>query len=147
MEKKTISNKVKDITEEATGAVVSAGIGMAVGGPVGAVIGASVGTVIKEVYEDLLSRFLSKKERERVVLVTDIIKEKLDENIKAGKAIRDDDFFTTSKGRSSAEEIYEGVLIASQKEYEEKKLILLGRLYANIACDKSVNRQISNATI
>lgn len=38
-------------------------------------------------------------------------------------------------------------MIASQKEYEERKIVLLGRLYANIAYDSTITRSIANALI
>ena len=54
--------------------------------------------------------------------VMDLAKEKIDENIKNNKKLREDDFFENVDNRSSAEEILEGTLMVAQKEYEERKL-------------------------
>ena len=143
-----IKEKLTGAAGEAVGAAVATGIGMAVAGPAGAIIGATLGSVIGDVSNDILTRVLSKKERNRIVQVNDLTKKKIEENIKVGKTLRNDDFFSKHiDDRSTAEEIYEGVLISSQKEYEERKIALLGRLYANIAFDSNITRPIANALI
>ncbi len=38
-------------------------------------------------------------------------------------------------------------MLASQREYEEQKGLLLGRLYANIAFDSTITRPIANSLI
>ncbi|WP_322354858.1 hypothetical protein [Paratractidigestivibacter sp.] len=54
-------------------------------------------------------------------------------------------FFDSAPGdRSAAEELLEGVLIAAQKEYEEKKAPYLARLYANILFHPEVSRPAAN---
>lgn len=143
-----IKDKISDATGEVAGAVVAAGIGLAIPGPAGAVIGATFGAVFSNLSSDILSRALSKKEKERIERVKEETIKTIEENEKKGKTLRNDGFFTnTIKDRSSAEEIYEGILIASQKEYEERKILLLGRLYANIAYDSSITRPIANTLI
>lgn len=143
-----IKEKLTDAAGEAVGAAVATGIGMAVAGPAGAIIGATIGSVLGDVSSDILTRVLSKKEKERIVRVNDVTKKKIEENIKSGKSLRNDDFFSNSiDDRSTGEEIYEGVLIASQREYEERKILLFGRLYANIAFDSNITRPIANALI
>lgn len=143
-----IKDKISNATGEAAGAAVAAGIGIAVPGPAGAIIGATIGSIISGIGSDVLSRILSKKEKERIVRVNDITIKTIEENIRAGKNLRNDEFFSNHiDERSTAEEVYEGVLLASQREYEEQKIMLLGRLYANIAFDSSVTRPIANALI
>lgn len=143
-----LKKKLPDIAGEAAGAAVSAGIGMSVAGPVGAIVGASIGAVISSISADFFSRLLSQKEKERIDQVNKVAVAKIKENEKAGKILRGEEFFSNATNdRSTAEEIYEGVLIAAQKEYEEKKILLLGRLYANIAFDSSITRPIANALI
>ena len=132
---------------ETSGEVISAGIGVAVAGPPGAIGGAAIGALVSHVGNELLRGILSKKETERVDQVIDSIKNTIKDNENAGKIIREDGFFLNDIDRSSAEEICEGILISAQKEYEEKKINLLGRLYANIAYDKQVTREIANALI
>lgn len=139
---KTIDG-IKNIAGDSIGAIASAGIAGSIPGPIGIALGSLFGSVLAEV----LSRALSQKEQKRVSVVSDIARTKIEKNLEEGQTIRDDDFFTTDRDRSSAEELYEGILISAQREYEERKLELLGKMYANIAFDKSITRQIANALI
>mgnify|MGYP007101914403 CR=1 FL=1 len=143
-----IKDKITNAVGEAVGAAAATGIGMAAAGPAGAVAGATIGSIISSIGSDILSRLLSKREKERIDRVNNATIKKIEENRKAGKTLRDDGFFSNSiDDRSSAEEIYEGILLASQKEYEERKIELLGRLFANIAYDSNISRPIANALI
>jgi len=49
--------------------------------------------------------------------------------------------------RSTAEEIFEGVIFAAQREHEEKKLKFLGNLFANLAFNPQFDRTQSNLLI
>ena len=143
-----IKDKITTATGETVGAAVATGIGMAIPGPAGAIVGATIGSVVGSFSNDFLSRALSKMEKDRIVRVNEATKKKLEENKKAGRTLRNDDFFSKPiDDRSTAEEIYEGVLIASQREYEERKVLLLGRMYANIAYDSTITRPVANALI
>ncbi len=72
----------------------------------GAIVGAGIGSVISDISNDVLSRYLSKKEKDRIIRVKDITTKMIEENIKAGKILRDDDFFSNNNNdRSTAEEI------------------------------------------
>lgn len=153
MDHKDIGDTVFEATTEASagaiGAAVGAAIGGAVAGPAGTIGGAAVGDAIGAVFKDLASdvkrRYLSKKEGVRIDRALRLTKEKIDANFCSGKALRDDGFFESGVDeRSTAEEIFEGVLIASQREYEEKKLPLMAKLYANIAFDATVSRPTAN---
>ena len=46
--------------------------------------------------------------------------------------------------RSFADEIIEGVLLAAQREYQEKKLPLYGNLLTNIAFRSDIDRVTAN---
>ncbi len=141
-------DKMIDATGEAAGAAVAAGVGLVVAGPAGAIFGATLGSVINSISSDVLSRLLSKKEKERIDQVNKFAVKKIEENVDAGKTLREDEFFKgTVDDRSTAEEIYEGVLLASQKEYEERKIEFLGRLFGNIAFDSNITRPIANALV
>ena len=153
MDNKEIGDKVFEATTEAgagaIGAAVGATIGGVVAGPVGtiggAAVGDAIGAVFKELALDVKRRYLSKKEEVRIDRALKLTKEKIDANLRSGKSLRDDGFFESRVDeRSTAEEIFEGVLIASQREYEEKKLPLMARLNANIAFDANVSRPTAN---
>lgn len=133
-------------------AVVGAVVGEVIGGPIGGVAGAAAGTSIAAVFEwgvsEIATRLLSKSERKKVETVHECAKRLIDEKLKAGNTLRDDDFFLhKSNDRATAEELLEGVLLAAQREYEEKKLPYLAKLYTNICFDKSIDRATANMLI
>lgn len=134
-----------DVIGEATGAVVGAVVGGVPGAAAGAVAGNVVGRVMKSIGEEIKARLLSKKEAERIETVLDKAKQKVENNLNAGKQIRTDGFFDEGiDQRSAAEEILEGTLVNAQKEYEEKKLPYMANLYANLAFDSEIGRAEAN---
>ena len=57
-------------------------------------------------------------------------------------------FFThKTNERSSAEEIIEGVVLAAQREYEERKILYYGNLLANIAFSPGISKAHANLLI
>jgi hypothetical protein len=148
---------------EITGSVMGAVIGCLFGGPAGAVIGGASTPLLNrgliKIGNDIAERFLSEREKTRIggaIAYAIIAYEK---NLAEGKKIRDDGFFEKpSMGHAAcaeipfverpiAEEIIEGVLLASKKEYEERKIPFLGNLLANIAFYSEVNRAQANLLI
>jgi hypothetical protein len=62
--------------------------------------------------------------------------------------VRADEFFCEQPNeRSSAEEIAEGVLLAAQREHEERKLKFYSNLLANIAFRNDIDRALANALV
>jgi hypothetical protein len=116
-------------------------VGSAIGGLPGAAAGATVGTVTKEV----LSRWLSTKQRERIVEIHNQAVARMEALLKEGRPLRNDGFFQGQEGsRSDSEEVFEGVLVAATTEHEERKLPHLAALLANIAFDPKVDRGMAN---
>lgn len=123
------------------GSVAGTVAGFLAGGPGGAVLGAALGPLITELGSEIASRFLAPRETERIgaamALAVYRIKEKLD----SGEKPRTDGFFEKEPdGRSAAEEVYEGVLIAAQREHQEKKLPFFANLMANLAFHPEIDR-------
>lgn len=151
MEKKKQINTVSEISGSVIGAAVGSGIGSAVAGPIGAVGGAIAGEIVEKVFvwagSEIGNRLLSKQEEKRIANVMELAKKKIQCNLTDGKKLRDDDFFNHINDRSTAEEILEGILLVAQKEYEERKLSYIANLYANIAFDKEINREMADALI
>lgn len=144
-----IAKEISEIGGTVTGSVVGAAIGTVIAGPLGAAGGAIAGGIIEKVFrwagEEISERLLSKRENMRVKTVLDQAQEKIEKNFSDNKMLRDDKFFNEGiDDRSTAEEILEGTLLVAQKEYEEKKLIYLANLYANIAFDKTINCQMAD---
>lgn len=150
--KERILDAVTEAGGSAASALIGAGIGTAVAGPVGTIGGALVGTAIERAIlwagKEIKERCLSKAEHRKIGTVFECATEKINFNLKAGKKLRNDDFFQDKfDERSAAEEILEGTLLAAQRENEEKKLPYIANLYANINFDSIINRHMANQLI
>ncbi len=115
-----------------TGNVAGAVIGLLTAGPIGAVFGAAsgpvVGRVINKICTEIYDRQISKRQISRAGATAGLAIYQIIERLDAGDNIRNDGFFDEKESRSSAEEIFEGVMIKSHNEHEEKK----AKYYANI---------------
>lgn len=137
-----------DISGQTFGAVA----GFLMGGPVGAGFGAAAGTFLgrqlSALGAEVLGRHLSPREEKRVGAVIAAAAETMRSKLKLGQQLRSDEFLSSHGGnRCDADEIIEGVLIAAQREHEERKIPFMGRLLANIAFDASVDRAQANFLI
>lgn len=117
---------------EITGNVTAAVIGLLTAGPIGAVLGAASGPVvvrvINKICTEIYDRQISKRQISRAGATAGFAIWQIKERLDAGDDIRNDGFFDEKEPRSSAEEIFEGVMIKSHNEHEEKK----AKYYANI---------------
>lgn len=106
-------------------ALWGAATGLLVAGPIGAIIGGAAGTVLKKLGDDYAVRFLSPNEKERIGRVFIRTMEKIEEILKKGMKLREDDFFKEKPGeRSSAKEITEGITCGSERIRRKKDNIL-----------------------
>lgn len=149
--KKLIENGV-DYVGSAASAAFGAAVGTVIAGPAGAVWGSLAGTTIEKVIQivgaEISSRALSRSEARKVKTVYTLAKEFIAENLNNNKKLREDDFFDKKiNGRSSAEEILEGTLQVAQREYEERKLKYLAKLYANIAFSPDITASMASFLI
>jgi hypothetical protein len=146
------ANKLRQaITDGAqiAGAGFAAVTGFLMGGPVGAGAGAVAGTFLGQrlgaIGLEVVQRHLSPREAARVGAVVAAAAAVMRDKLEHGQRPRSDGFFEpTPDGRSSAEEVTEGILVAAQREHEEKKIPLMGRLLANVAFDPSISRAQAN---
>ncbi len=127
-------------------------MGFVIGGPVGAVAGGAGGPTVAHALRYLASefkqRFLGQREEVRVGAVIAFAGEKIRQNIQDGYQVRQDEFFQEELGgRSTAEEVFEGVLLAAQREPQEKKVRFYGNLVANIAFHPEIDRDQANFLI
>lgn len=133
------------------GASVGAAIGL-IGGPMasvgGAVAGAALTRTLKHVGGEIKRRLLGPREEVRMGAAFAFAGQLIAANLESNKKLRDDDFFDGDDlNRSAAEQILEGVLLKARDSYEEKKLHLLGILYANIAFNKEVSPAYANQLV
>jgi hypothetical protein len=137
-----------DIVGASGGAVA----GFLLGGPVGAGVGAAAGSFLahqlRAVGEEVVRRQLSPREQQRVGMVMAVAVEAVQERLAQGYQPRQDGFFeAAANDRSTADEITEGVLIAAQREHEEKKIFFMGRMLANLAFADYIDRTQANFLI
>lgn len=140
-----------------TGADISGGIagtvlGGIVAGPVGIIIGGVSGPLITRVFKrigsEVKNRLISNREEVRIGAAFAFAINKLNQNISEGKPIRQDDFFNESDtSRPYSEEVFEGVILNVQREYEERKVKFIGNLYANVCTNELVSREQANQLI
>ncbi|MBZ5623209.1 MAG: hypothetical protein LAQ69_31485 [Acidobacteriia bacterium] len=134
---------------EIAGGAAGAAAGLMVAGPVGALIGGVGGPVLTNVLKKLGAevhrRLLGPREQQRVGAVVAFAVERIKQRLDSGEEVRSDGFFHPgSEGRPAAEEVYEGVILAVQREHEEKKLPFMGNLMANLAFQKDIDRPYAN---
>ena len=132
----------KRLTEIA-GAGGGALLGLALGGPPGAIVGAMAGPTLTGMFSvasDFARRSLTKKERARVATILALVDGKISQRQNKGDHIRTDGFFLNDKVESGGEQLGEAVLIAAQRDPQEKKLQYYANLLANLAFTSSVDR-------
>lgn len=134
---KKIKSLISDGTEIAGGAA-GAALGFFAGDPATAVGASVAGFLLTRVLRDMTTRFLSGRETTRVGATAAIAIASIGERLHNGERLRGDTFFEPRGNRvSSAEEIFEGALLAAKNTHEEKKALYLGRLFSNVAFDSS----------
>lgn len=144
--------KVTDIVQTGTdiaGATTGAAIGLLIGGPPGAVAGAAAGPAAARTLRGLAVEFrervLGHREEVRVGATISFASAKIKEKLENGEQPRQDGFFIDEEdNRSTAKEVFEGVVLAAQREAEEKKVRFYGNLLANLAFEPDVDRSQAN---
>jgi len=133
----TDEDKVKSLISmgsEITGPAAGSAIGFLIGGPGGVALGGLSGFIISRGLSDITCRLLSNREKVRVGATATYAITKVKERLDSGDELRNDGFFQDKgKGRTDAEEIFEGVLLKAKNEHEEKKTKILGNIFANTA--------------
>lgn len=156
-------NSLVNAGSEIVGPAMGAVIGFLFGGPTGAAIGGASTQLLKrgiiEVGNDIAERFLSEREKIRIGGVIIYATIKIQEKLAAGKMLRDNGFFEPPSTRHPActeipfverpptKEVIEGILLAVQREHEEKKVPFLGNLLANILFDPTIDKAQSNLMV
>lgn len=141
--------KLVEAGTEIGGSASGAALGFIIGGLPGALAGSASSPLLislfKKVGSEITKRILGHREQVRVGAAYAIALERIAERINQGDKPRSDGFFDTDEGeRSAAEEILEGILLAAQREYEEKKVKLYGKLLANLAFKVGIDRGYAN---
>lgn len=147
--KESIADGITECTGKTAGSLAGSAIGSVFAGPGGAAVGAIAGAAIEHIFQKagngIKKRVLAPSEDKRVGTVYVQAKNIIEQKCAEGSHPRDDGFFDgDEEDRSAGEELLEGVLIAAQREYEEKKTVYLARLYANILFHPEISRPMAN---
>lgn len=134
---------------ELTGGITGSILGYLAGDIQSAATGGMVGVMVKEAFyhtaHEIKSRLLGPRETMRLGAALTFALHKTSERLSRGDKIRQDSFFMDQPGeRAAAKEILEGVLLAAQKEYQEKKIRHYGYLVANLAFEPNIDRAQAN---
>ncbi|MCZ8022453.1 MAG: hypothetical protein O9294_11865 [Cytophagales bacterium] len=151
-ENKDIITDLVETGADISGSIAGSVIGGLVAGSTGLIIGGASGPLItkafKKIGSEIQKRFISQREEIRIGALYAFAIHKLENNIKSGQVMRTDAYFDSKKiKRSDAEEIFEGVVLSAQREYEERKVRFIGNLYANICTNEKIKREHANQLI
>lgn len=125
------------------GVAVGGTIGLIIG-PAGAILGGALGTAITIGVKEFISRQLSNRQEVRIAASTAFILMGVKNRIENGETIRNDSFFQQNGNRSSAQELFEGVLIKCKEEYQEKKIQYVTKIFEKTIFDKNISPETAN---
>ncbi|MGL5478730.1 MAG: hypothetical protein ACRDCB_06780 [Clostridium sp.] len=139
------TKKLLDNTQEYIGEGIAAVVNVALDDSSG-VSGAISKTVFGKSVQALANKLdpcqLTEWEKKRIANCMVSAVDKIKENFKNGEKLRDDGFFEeNSNGKINAEEVFESIVIASQREAEEMKQIFYGNMLANIGFIEYLDRE------
>jgi hypothetical protein len=120
--KKDLIKDIIEIGSEISGSIGGSVIGGLIAGPPGMILGGASGPIITNAFKSLgteiKDRFLSPREGIRIGAVYAFAINKIKENENNGQILRNDDFFESAKDkRPASEEILEGTILSSQREF------------------------------
>lgn len=137
MSRLDISNKAAGIV----GGIVGAVVGLP-GGPAASIGGAAVGSLVADALKDFAGRMLSGRERVRLDSATSYIADGIEQELAAGRVVRQDGFFEGDANfTSNGSELLEGVLLRCKAQYQDKKVRLIANIFRNVAFDATISAQ------
>lgn len=131
-----LTEKGPDTSELLKGLVAKAGLVMTVAAITQPYIAAivslapDVGRTLMSILQDFLQRPESPRRSRRLLTATQCIVEKIGKRLELGDLPRQDGFFESHDGRSKAEELYEAVVEASIKQFEERKVPYISNIFS-----------------
>ena len=141
--------KSAEIAGDAFAGLAGTAAGLVMAGPEGALVGGAAGSsvtmALRWLGHELSSRLLGPREEQRLGYVYTLAAAEIAERIRAGEQVRQDGFFgENTSGRSEGEEVWESILMKSQREPEEKKLPYMAHLLANLAFEPGVGANMAH---
>ena len=141
--------KSAEIAGGAFAGLAGTATGLVMAGPEGALVGGAAGSsvtmALRWLGQELSSRLLGPREEQRLGYVFTLAAAEIAERIQAGEQVRKDSFFRENpSGRSACEEVWESILMKSQREPEENKLPYMAHLFANLAFDPGIGSHMAH---
>ena len=141
-------DKVLDLIKNGApiaGAAVGGAVGFVTGGLGGAALGGALGAALAHGVGETADRALSAREKVRVGATASYAMDFVRERLEAGDVPREDGFFDNFEfGTSTADEIFDGVLLQAKGDHEERKARFYGKFFSNIAFDSGCSRAEAN---
>lgn len=133
----------------AAGGLAGSAVGLFFGGPVGAIAGGAAGAALKEVLitvGEIGLRQLSQREEIRIGTAAISAGNTIARRLEAGEKLRSDEFFESEdeNSRSSAHEIFEGVLLKCKNGHEEKKIPYIANIFSSTAFSSDISSDEAN---
>ena len=140
------------IGAQAVGGAIGAGAGFLLGGPLGAAAGGAGSALFTQaldnVGQDIQRRLISPGELRRVGVAMWYASLAIRSRLNNGQKIRTDDFFQQQPDdRAAANEVLEHVLLAAQRDPQEKKLKYYGNLLAAFPFVPTISRADANLLV
>lgn len=142
MKKETLKSYLEK-GSDITGGAIGGAIGL-IGGPAGAILGGGLGVAISLGVKEFINRQLSNRQEVRVAASTVYALNEIRKRVEQGETVRSDDFFDNSTGRSSAEELFEGVLLKCKDQYQEKKIFYISKIFEKTIFDNNISADTAN---
>ena len=139
-------DKIKKYLEtgaDIAGGVVGGAIGL-IGGPEGALLGGGLGVTVTSGIKEIISRKLAERENARTAASAAYMFTGIKQKLDSGLQIRQDSFFSNTNGRSSAEELFEGVLLKCKDQYQEKKIKYISKIFEKVTFDARISTETAN---
>ena len=134
----SISDEIIGGASNLFGAFTSASI--AAVDPAMAATAGMAGVLAEETLRSFLTRALGYRDRRRVSAVVSQMQTRIRFLQSEGQSIRQDDFWQARGNIPPAgQEVFEAVLLAAQKEPQERKIPYMGNLFAYIACRPEIS--------
>jgi hypothetical protein len=129
-------------------AAVSITASALIGGPGGAIAAALLNGVATPLITEFAKRLLTDRQKARVGATFILAKSNIEQKIATGTE-PNKEFFEdlNNDGRPEATEVWEGILLSAQNEYQEKKISYYANLMANMAFEKDFDRARANFLI
>ncbi len=127
------------------GTAIGGALGFFSAGPGGAAAAGVLGVVASKIICDVANRHLSERERVRAGATAAFALTKIKKLMQDGYQPRSDGFLlSVDNRRPKAEELFEGVLLKTKNDHEEKKVKFIANIFANVVFRTDISIEEAN---